>query len=174
MAITNHERVGKALELLNAGLSPYVERELKAAHGERWMEVVSQSFKDEKRAGKKKGQGVHWDTQTLLHVLWDQWNLVFGKVLGQAERSLVSELRETWNRWAHQEAFSTDDAYLALDSAARLLAAISAPEAQEVEKQKARTIAVKCDLCAGRADMACIYNCPCGAIERVDPAVLLG
>jgi hypothetical protein len=29
MAITNHERVGKALELLTAGLTPSVERELK-------------------------------------------------------------------------------------------------------------------------------------------------
>jgi hypothetical protein len=28
MAITNHERVGKALELLTAGLQPFVEREL--------------------------------------------------------------------------------------------------------------------------------------------------
>ncbi len=30
MAITNHERVGKALEHLNTGLRPFVERELKA------------------------------------------------------------------------------------------------------------------------------------------------
>jgi hypothetical protein len=29
MAIANHERVGKALELLKAGLAPYVEREFK-------------------------------------------------------------------------------------------------------------------------------------------------
>ena len=28
MAITNHERVGKALELLREGLLPFVEREL--------------------------------------------------------------------------------------------------------------------------------------------------
>lgn len=27
MAITNHERVGKALELLKSGLGPFVERE---------------------------------------------------------------------------------------------------------------------------------------------------
>jgi len=40
-------------------------------------------------------------------------------------------------------------------------------------KKKLRQ-AVKCDLCSGRADMACIYNCPCGAIERIDPNVLLG
>ena len=31
MAITNHERVGKGLELLRAGLEPFVERELKRA-----------------------------------------------------------------------------------------------------------------------------------------------
>lgn len=37
-----------------------------------------------------------------------------------------------------------------------------------------KALAVKCDLCAGRGDMACIYNCPCGAIERIDPAALLG
>ncbi len=52
MAITNHERVGKALELLKAGLAPFVER------------------------------------------------------------SLLSELRDQRNKWAHQQTFSSDDAYL--------------------------------------------------------------
>ena len=40
--------------------------------------------------------------------------------------------------------------------------------------RKPPRMAVKCDLCAGRADMACISNCPCGAIERIDPDILLG
>ena len=31
MVITNYERVGKALELLRAGLGPFVDREIKAA-----------------------------------------------------------------------------------------------------------------------------------------------
>ena len=31
MPITNHERVGKMLAFLTAGLQPFVERELKAA-----------------------------------------------------------------------------------------------------------------------------------------------
>jgi len=30
MAITNHERVGKALDLLKAGLAPFIEREFKS------------------------------------------------------------------------------------------------------------------------------------------------
>ena len=39
MAITNHERVGKALELLKAGLRPYVEREMRARYGGSWGEL---------------------------------------------------------------------------------------------------------------------------------------
>jgi len=35
MAQSNHERVGKALEVLKAGLPAFVERELKSAHGTR-------------------------------------------------------------------------------------------------------------------------------------------
>ncbi len=31
MAITNHERIGKAMEWLRAGLAPFVEREVQAA-----------------------------------------------------------------------------------------------------------------------------------------------
>jgi CRP-like cAMP-binding protein/Fe-S-cluster-containing dehydrogenase component len=41
-------------------------------------------------------------------------------------------------------------------------------------KRAPKALAVKCDFCAGRAEMACIYNCPCGAIDRIDPRVLLG
>ena len=35
MAITNHERVGKALELLKEGLGPFVEREFKSTYKDR-------------------------------------------------------------------------------------------------------------------------------------------
>src|SRR6185295_10596142 len=77
-----------------------------------------------------------WDAAVLLRLMWDAWNDVFRKTLGQAERSLVSELRDVRNRWAHQEPFSGDDADRALDSAERLLTAVSAPEADEVRKVK--------------------------------------
>ena len=45
---------------------------------------------------------------------------------GSARRSAAtsSELREVRNRWAHQEQFSTDDAYRALDTIERLLAGV--------------------------------------------------
>ncbi len=48
--------------------------------------------------------------------MWDQWNETFRRTLGFAERSLVSELREHRNRWAHQEPFDTRDTLRALDT----------------------------------------------------------
>jgi len=35
MAINNHERVGKAMELVKAGVGPFVERELKSVYQKR-------------------------------------------------------------------------------------------------------------------------------------------
>lgn len=52
-----------------------------------------------------------------------------GDTLDFSERSLVSGLRETRNKWAHQEPSSTDDARRGLDSVARSLTVISAPQA---------------------------------------------
>ena len=77
--------------------------------------------------------------------MWNQWNVVFRKTLGQAERTLVSELRDVRNKWAHQHPFSSDDAYRALDSAARLLTAVSAPQADEVEKMKMELLRLRFD-----------------------------
>ncbi|MBC7077776.1 MAG: ATP-binding protein, partial [Synergistales bacterium] len=77
-----------------------------------------------------------WDSAALLKVMWDSWNEVFKRTLGFAERSLVSELREWRNKWAHQQPFSSDDADRALDSAERLLLAVSAPQAEDVRKLK--------------------------------------
>ena len=42
MALSNHERVGKALEVLKAGLPAFVERELKNAHGTKWLATAKQ------------------------------------------------------------------------------------------------------------------------------------
>ncbi|MEW6049321.1 MAG: Swt1 family HEPN domain-containing protein, partial [Bacillota bacterium] len=86
-----------------------------------------------------------WDASALLKVMWDAWNDVFRRILGFAERSLVSELRDWRNKWAHQEAFSSDDAYRALDSAARLLTAVSAPQAEEVERMKMELLRLRFD-----------------------------
>ena len=133
MAITNHERVGKALDYLNAGLLPFVEREMTQVYGEDWEEIAVKAYPEDHPARGEKGR---WDTQKILLVMWDQWNTVFIKTLGHAERSIISELRETRNNWAHQQTFSGNDTYRALDSVERLLNAVSAPQAADVEKMR--------------------------------------
>jgi hypothetical protein len=135
MAITNHERVDKALKLLNQGLAPYVEREMKAIYGDKWLEEANAALGEDRVAPKKKGKAISFDTQALLVLIWNKWNDVFSQTLGYTERSIVSELREIRNKWAHQEAFSTHDAARALDSIYMLLSAISAEEAAEVDRQ---------------------------------------
>ena len=130
MAASNRERVGRVLDLLNRGLQPFVVRELKSFYGDKW-EGATAGFVEEGKDGE-----LHWDSSGLLRLMWDQWNDVFKRTLGHVERSLVSELRDTRNRWAHQEAFSLDDAYRAMDSVERLLTAVSAPEAKEAQREK--------------------------------------
>jgi len=142
MAITNSERVGKALDVLKDGLRPYVERELKATYKDRWLETARPSFPDWQQPGKD-GKGLNWDTQALLQVMCELWNDCFKKILGPSERSLAFELRDVRNKWAHQKAFSTDDAYRAIDSIARLLAAVSAEQVEAVEQMKAEILRVK-------------------------------
>jgi len=140
MAITNHERIGKALELLNAALVPFIEREMKITHGDKWADVVKMHVSND--GAPKKKAAVHWDTQNILSVMWGQWNDVFRRTLGNSERSLVSELRETRNRWAHQEVFSYDDVYRALDSVSRLMSAVSA-DCAAVDEMKQEVLRVK-------------------------------
>jgi predicted AAA+ superfamily ATPase len=144
MAITNHERVGKALDLLKEGLYPFVEREFTAQYGKYWITTVTASWPRD-LTWPEDADAPHLDAALVLKLMWDQWNEVFKKTLGHAERSLVSELREVRNRWAHQEPFTTDDAYRALDSSARLLIAISAPQAEDLEKMKMELLRVRFD-----------------------------
>src|SRR5689334_12303160 len=142
MALTNQERVGKAMELLKDGLGPFVERELENVFKSRAMQEALRIAGDERMARQRPRD---WDVAALLKIIWEAWNDVFRRTLGPAERSLVSELRDHRNKWAHQEQFTSDDAYRALDSAGRLLAAVSAPQADEIEKMKMELLRLRFD-----------------------------
>jgi predicted AAA+ superfamily ATPase len=146
MAISNYDRVGKALELLKTGLQPYVEREMKAQHEQLWLQQARAAVAETQAHLFSGGGEPEWDAAALLAVMWNQWEAVFKKTLGRAERSLISELREIRNKWAHQKPFSSDDAYRALDSAARLLSAVVAPpQVEELEKLKTDLLRVRFD-----------------------------
>ena len=84
------------------------------------------------------------DIARILSIIGER-NGPFEKSLGHSERRLVSELRDIRNRWAHQEPFSSDDTYRALDSASRLLNAVHATEASEIEKMKQELLRLRFD-----------------------------
>jgi len=143
MAISNHERVGKALDLLKTGLGPFAEREFKNIYNIRAKAEIRELVADERiNTDKPMAQ---WDVAVLLKLMWNAWNTVFRLTLGHTERSLVSELRDCRNKWAHQEVFTGDNTYRVLDSASRLLTAISAPEADEIEKMKMELLRLRFD-----------------------------
>jgi hypothetical protein len=132
MAPTNHDRVGRALDLLRDGLRSYVEREMRVEFGEGWQVEATSSRIRPNRDGK-----IVWDLANLLKLVWDQWNTVFGQKLAREHRALVSELIGARNNHAHREDanLAGRDAYRVIDSAARLLHAISAEsEASAAEK----------------------------------------
>jgi hypothetical protein len=124
--LTPHETINAALDLLTDGLGPYFQVEMCRVYGYRWEQTLRQSPRSSQ---PQRAEPIVWDAANLLTAMWDHWNDVFRPQLGLFERSLVSELREYRNLWAHQAAFTEDDAFRVLDSVQRLLAAIDADAA---------------------------------------------
>jgi predicted AAA+ superfamily ATPase len=128
MARSNIEIVTTGLEVLLKGLRPYVLRELHSKFGARWWKLaVEESLRGTIRVETRWAQLTdeqrfeHLDVQAILTIMTNVWNDVFQEQLGYTGRSYVSELREVRNSWAHQRAFTAEDAYRALDTMQRLL-----------------------------------------------------
>lgn len=82
MTISNQERVGKAMELLRAGLAPFVEREFNNLHQAQAADVARRYLGDDRTVAKKSV--ADWDVAALLKLMWEAWNEVFGRTLGRA------------------------------------------------------------------------------------------
>ena len=134
MAITNQQRVGKALELLREGLAEFIAREFHSKYEDKALKRAQDYLATDRLRGNKPIK--EWDAAALLKLMWESWNDVLRQTLGHAERTLVSELRTVRDRWAHQENFSGDDTDRAMDSAERLLDAVSAPQSEQVRAMK--------------------------------------
>jgi predicted AAA+ superfamily ATPase len=133
MATSNRERVGRGLELLRDGLGPYVLQQSRSKLPSNPADVITRRLlpkgmpKDQKLADLAP----HMDVQEVIYVMNEFWREVFHDQLGHAGRTLLSELRNLRNDWAHMKKMDVDDAYRALDSITRMLEAVSAPQAVE-------------------------------------------
>lgn len=141
MAMSSHQRVGEALEILRKGVPPFVLRELKARYKVRWwVDGVEPALTDRERVDARRSGSTQeeWfqslDIQKLLRVMWNQWNEVFNLKLGQIGRTYVGELREARNRWAHQQPLSLEDTYRTLDRMTRFLRMVASDYAEETAR----------------------------------------
>jgi predicted AAA+ superfamily ATPase len=133
MATSNRDRIDRGLQVLAAGLGPFVDSMMSAVApaGRDWVEVLED--RDQARHGTRHRYSRE-DPRFLLKVMTEEWR-VFKDRLSRAEQSFASELRDAGNRWGHNEPFSADDTYRVLDTMERLLTAVDATtEADAVRK----------------------------------------
>lgn len=144
MAVSNRDRVGRAFELLATGLGPFIDRRMRAraAGRDQWF--------DQWKA-RERGPVSLQDPAVQLKVMADCWDTVFRDELTRSDRNIIFELRDIRNKWAHNEAFTTDDAYRALDSIERLLTAVDAVEASDVGRSKSELMRLRYEAEARRA-----------------------
>lgn len=112
------DSVGSALRLVADALRPIVESEMARSHGPAWKESAR---------GVRPGVDRGMDASALFATVQNNWQSVFAARLGPMNRALISELRETRNRWAHQEPFDASDVDRVLDTAARFLKSVGSP-----------------------------------------------
>lgn len=149
MALNNRERVGRAFEQLAVGLGSYIDRRMRLVAGEGWIEPFAARARPPITGPVSLG-----DPSFQLRVLTEAWDGAFRSELTKADRNLVFELRDVRNRWAHNESFTADDAYRALDSIERLLTSVDAPEATAVGTAKEELIRARYEAQARKATPA--------------------
>lgn len=128
MAVANHQRLQTCLVELRDGLRSYCERTWEGFYGDRWLSVVNDKLKHPDRSPSTE------DLSFLLKGISSTWNEVWRNHFGQGERNWISEMTNIRNRHAHNESFSVDDTYRALDTMERLLEAFGAKEQQQKVK----------------------------------------
>jgi predicted AAA+ superfamily ATPase len=116
MALSNRDRLGKALDQLRDGLLPYISRQLNDNIGPSWQDRLPPQANNLQ------------DVLVLLGLFMEHWQNVFRKPLSQSDRAYVSELKEARNKWAHSEPLSSDDVDRYLDTAVRLCRNINASD----------------------------------------------
>lgn len=115
--------VSEGLFSLAVGLRPYVVSRVQSIY----------------RDADLSAEILTWDAQALMVFMWDRWNDLFRNELSFLERSLISELRDFRNRWAHQDYLEESDVYRVLDDIERLLRAVNSAESVVV-----RALRIEC------------------------------
>lgn len=119
MGLSNREYVGRALEALATDLGSYIASVLAGpAPDISWPKLLEHK---DASAGRAPTTYSDSDLSAQLRVMTESLgSLGYPFNLAHDARSYTSELRQTRNLWAHNEAFDDADTYRALDTAGRL------------------------------------------------------
>ena len=134
MVMANVERVSKALDLLSDGLRPKCEQTWQGFFGDDWPAALRRQMRGHQSAGDVS------DVAFLLNGMKATWNEIFGHGFSPSIRSLVFEVADTRNNWAHKQQFSSDDTVRALDSMERLLEAFGDTEQRQQIRNSRRDL----------------------------------
>ena len=131
MAMSNRDRVGRGLEILAAGLGPFVDARMSAPR-----RPAGTGWRCCRPGTGEHGRERQYSSPIRVPAAGNHRGVAAVQgpaVAGRAE--LRQRAAGDRNRWAHGDAFTADDTYRALDTMERLLAAADAAEqAAEVRK----------------------------------------
>ena len=122
MAVTNHEIVGRVLTLVRDAVRPCVERIWLSRFGARWRDQVNSRLPHRDRHASPD------DLAFLLKGMDATWDHCFRNTLSRTTRSYLHLLRDARNRWAHNERFSSEEAFRILDHGVMMLRDLGADE----------------------------------------------
>ena len=108
MAVSNKDRIGKALDEVRDALLPYISKELEVNEGSDWKNSLPLESNNLQ------------DISVLLRLFMKNWKFIFKKLHSDSDRAYVSELLDARNKWAHSAPMSSDDVERYLDTAIRL------------------------------------------------------
>lgn len=135
MAISNKERVGRALDLVGEGLGPWVIDLLARKYGDTWPQHVVQAA-----GAPPRGTGRTIQDPSYLFWIFDkQWHLLFREKTGESYefKRCISGLWDARNSWAHGGRFTDEQAERALSDAEFILRFVgSVQPADEVDDMR--------------------------------------
>ena len=133
MAMNNRDRVGRGFDLLAEGLLDPVDGVMtEVFHTKDWS--AAWALLDQQKHGGPLHTFSKNDVQVQLRAI-TEYGRSFNSILSRSQQAYASELRETRNRWAHTQPFSSDDTIRALSTTEYLLNAVDAPDsAADVRK----------------------------------------
>jgi WD40 repeat protein len=95
----SRERTEKELERLEARLRPFLIGQMRRIYGVSWQQEAQKSLHHPHWT--KRGH-LHLDRAALLYVLQDQWEHIFQRSMGAAERAAINEVIRMRNKLSHQ------------------------------------------------------------------------